>query len=351
MATHVWSEVDAALQREAYNPPPVATEPPPAAPEDETSSAESAVPAPAPDATPEPVESDAPEPEESPDDEETTAAEADETPAPEEPASPVSKDGLSPGIQKRFDRFTRQLRTTERKNLELETALNALRAQNETLTQLLGQQTKPTPAMPPAADTELTEEDFPTYGAYLRAVATQEAERIAEAKVQEALQKQREEAETKAVLEAQQRQVQQWNTSIKAAQARHQDYQEVIEAAGDMPVSHALKSGVEESPLGGELLYYLCTNPDEAERLSALPAPAMYRELGKLEAQLTPATEVTASPPARQTPRPAAPVRPSVRPTPIRPVGGQGTTLPTVDRGKLPFRDYEALRKKEQGLA
>ena len=352
MATHVFSEVHGALQREAYNPPPVATEPPPAAPEDETPSAESAVPAPAPDAPAVPDVSDAPEPE-SP--EEEAEAEADETPAPEDPASPVPKEGLSPGIQKRFDRFTRQLRTTERKNLELETTLNALRAQNETLTQLLGQQTKPAPATPQDTDTELKEEDFPSYGAYLRAVATQEAERIAERiaeeKVQAALQKQREEAETRAALEAQQARGKQWQDSVAAAQARHEDYDEAIDAVNDVPISQDLVQGVQESPIGGELYYYLATHPTDIQRLSTLPAPALYRELGKLEAQLSPATEAIDSSPARQTPRPAAPVRSSVRPTPIRPVGGQGNTLPTVDRSKLSFKDYEALRKKEQGLA
>jgi hypothetical protein len=361
MATYTFSEQHGDTMRQIYGwpmtPPPQTTSghaeaPPPAAeattespPVDNTGSAPVANVTPE---TPEPAPE--PEPEPPPDEEEPAAApeEPDETPT--EPSVP--QESLSPGIQKRFDRFTRRVRGLERENLTLEAQLSQERAKNETLTQLLGQApTTPRPASPtpPAQETLLREDDFPTYGEYLHAVVVQEAERISTAKIAEVLEQQRQEAHTQAQLSQRQTQLQQQRASVAAAKARYADYDEVLGAVRDIPTSQALVDAVQESPVLGELSYYLASHLEDVQRLSQIQSPTqLSRELGKLEARLSAEEPASVSSDAPSRARPAPGVPPPPRLTPMRPVGGQSNTQPVLDWGKVPFKDYEKKREREE---
>lgn len=341
MAVHLHSEEHGETMRQAFNWPPAS--PAPAAPEAEASAADPAESAPAPDTPPDPVPApppDTPEEEDVPPEEEEGEGEE----APAQAASP--SDTLSPGIQKRFNRFTRQLRDREREILRQDQTITELRAQMATLTQLVGQQ-RPANDDPQTPPQDLREEDFSSYGEFARAVARQEARREAQALIEAEMARQREARQAEAALQAQQSLVQQWQAALGKARERYEDFDEVVTEAQDIPVSEAVVKAVQQSAEGGVLYYYLATHPDEAARLSTLSESAAYREVGKLEVQLSADPPASPSPPVRVAPTPRPPARSTPAVRPITPVGGSANALPAVDRGSLAPRDYYKLREKE----
>jgi hypothetical protein len=73
------------------------------------------------------------------------------------------------------------------------------------------------------------------------------------------------------------------------------------------------------SDIGPDLAYYLGSNPQEAHRISQLPAYLQAKEIGKLELKLE------SNPPAKRTSSAPAPINP------ITPTGGGGGRYDTTD--------------------
>ena len=92
-------------------------------------------------------------------------------------------------------------------------------------------------------------------------------------------------AADKAAAEAQ-RIAAEWQKKVKKASKEIEDYDEVTEAAADMPISYALRDAIVDSDIGPRMHYYLAQNPELVEEMNAMPVAKMHRYFGKLEARL-----------------------------------------------------------------
>ena len=177
-----------------------------------------------------------------------------------------------------------------------------------TVTEELVLKGKPQEAAPrQATDDAPKREQFDDYESYLEARAEYRADR----KVEERFSKEREqqrasqaEVEQRTVIERFQKAIQEESKAIS-------DFEDVL-SASDAPMTKAMSEAIVNSDIGPKLAYHLAKNPDEAERIAALPAARQAVEIGRLEAKLsdTPTTE-------------AKPKTPSRAPEPIKPVSGK----------------------------
>lgn len=177
----------------------------------------------------------------------------------------------------------------------------------------------------PQADEAPKRENFESYEDYIEA----RAEWRAEQKVQAALaqQAQRQQQQTQANSQAQQ--VQRFQAQLQEVAKTLPDFQSVMEAADEVPLTQAMRDAILESEVGALLTYHLAKNPAEAQRISSLSATAQIKALGAIEASLS------------RKPEPQV----SKAPTPITPIsGGKGGV---VDPSKMSMDDYAAWRKKQ----
>ncbi len=114
----------------------------------------------------------------------------------------------------------------------------------------------------------------------------------------------------------------------KAAEKYH-DFDEV--ALGDhVTITKSMAEAIAESDVGGEIAYYLGSNPDEAAKIAQLSTDtAVGRAIAKLEAKLSTTPVATKAPP------------------PIVP-GGTKAPLKS-DTFNLPWDEFKAKRRKELG--
>jgi len=80
----------------------------------------------------------------------------------------------------------------------------------------------------------------------------------------------------------------QFESSVQSARQRYEDYDDVMATAReqDLRVPRDLGQALMESPVGADVLYYLCTNPAEVERITALSTTRALAEIGKLEGRI-----------------------------------------------------------------
>lgn len=94
---------------------------------------------------------------------------------------------------------------------------------------------------------------------------------------------------------------------METARGKIDDFDEVL-SDSTSPSSPVLNQALTHSDMGPELLYHLCKNPKEAQRIVKLPPQRVFIEIGKLESKLT-------SQPIRtsKAPTPSKPVKPSAQ--------------------------------------
>lgn len=80
-----------------------------------------------------------------------------------------------------------------------------------------------------------------------------------------------------------------WQAKEQAALTRLPDYEDKV-SRGQWACSQDMATAIKESDVGPDLAYHLASNPDEARRIAALSPHSQIREIGRLEAQLTPAS-------------------------------------------------------------
>lgn len=115
---------------------------------------------------------------------------------------------------------------------------------------------------------------------------------------------------------------------------QHADFEEVIEAVGDLPLSPVIQSAILEN--GPEFQYELAKNPEELERINELSAFEAARALGRIEERI-----------AAKAAKPKEDKKiQSKAPQPINPTrSGAGTGAhKSVYDDTLSFKDYEKLR-------
>jgi hypothetical protein len=97
-----------------------------------------------------------------------------------------------------------------------------------------------------------------------------------------------------------------WNERVEEAKANPlmPDYEEVMAAAGTLPISQAMHVAILKSDRGPEIAYWLATNQDEAARIAQLEPLDAALALGEIKAGLKSPAPV--KPAAKALPKPAA---------------------------------------------
>ena len=227
--------------------------------------------------------------------------------APEGTADEEAKPKGKGGFQKRIDKLTQQVRTLQEQLASKETV-------------------KPAEETKPAVTTQGKPrlEDFSTYEDYTEALTEWKMDlKLAKLQEDQAKQRQQKEAESKTLT---------WNQRVESARSKYEDFDEVA-LDPDIPVSAAMAEVIQDSEAGPDLAYFLGQNPVEAARIATLSPIAAARELGKIEAKLTPAPDTK--------PKPAA----TPKPKPVTPLAGK--TAPTIDLNSdsISLREYRKLRE------
>jgi len=156
-------------------------------------------------------------------------------------------------------------------------------------------------AQPPAPPPEpLKPDNFADAQAY--------AEAIAERKAAELLAQRAAEAERTATLEA-------YHDREEEARTKYDDFEQIAYNP-KLPVTETMAQTIQASEIGPDVIYYLGSNPKEAERIARLNPLLQAREIGKIEAKLA------SNPPAKKT---------STAPAPIAPVTARTSGTPAYD--------------------
>lgn len=114
-----------------------------------------------------------------------------------------------------------------------------------------------------------------------------------------------------------------------------EDFEDVL-SASEAPMTPQMAEAIMHSELGPKLAYHLAKNPEEAERIAALPAARQATEIGRLE------TKIESAPP---------PKKPSNAPAPIAPVGGKDIKAdaepdPKDQKAWIDWRNRSELKKR-----
>jgi hypothetical protein len=245
-------------------------------------------------ATPEPAK---------PVEESKPAAETTEPAKPEEPKQEDESEDKPKkgGINKRFSDMTREIRAEKERADRLQRELEALK-----------QTSPPGPKQEPESEPQL--DKFSDYDAYTRALARWQAKQIVteELSARESAAKEATAKEERDIIHGE------WEQRA----ARHLDsdpeFEDAIQAIGPLVTQRGVADVIKQSEVGPQMVSYLYQHQDEAVKILQAGSPlAIARELGKLEAKLSPATppQAAAKPAAPALPKPPAVV--SNHPAPV----------------------------------
>lgn len=123
-----------------------------------------------------------------------------------------------------------------------------------------------------------------------------------------------------------------YNQRVQEAAVRIPDFVDVVGKA-DISISDVLRDALMDSDHGPDIVYRLAKNPDEAARLSQMGEREMYRELGRMEAMMTPARAPAAAP---------APVARTTSAPPPAATNVPGGAPPNTDPNTMPLSEFEA---------
>ena len=214
----------------------------------------------------------APAPEQAPTAEPVAATDTPPEPTPTEASKTFTQEELDAIVGKRLAR--------EQRKWEREQAQKA--------------KSQPVPTEPLKAD------DFADTQTY--------ADALAERKAQELLAKRDAEAERAATLDA-------YHDREEEARNKYDDFEQVAYNP-KLPVTETMAQTIQATDNGPDVIYYLGSNPKEAERIARLSPLLQAREIGKIEAKLGD------NPPAKKT---------STAPAPIAPVTARTSGAPAYD--------------------
>ena len=145
---------------------------------------------------------------------------------------------------------------------------------------------------------DLSPDQFNSYDDY--------AEALAERKAEELIAQREAQRETQALQE-------QYYEREEGIRDKYDDFDQVAYNP-NLSVTEYMAQSIQASEVGPEVLYWLGSNPKEADRIARLNPILQAKEIGKIEASLT------SNPPVRKTstaPAPIAPVTPRASGTPV----------------------------------
>jgi len=198
-----------------------------------------------------------------------------ETPNEQEAAKTFSQEELDAIVGKRL---AREQRKWEREQAQRQADLQALRA----------------PVDIPSQEYFNSPEDY--------------ADALAERKAEELVAR-RESAKQQSVL------LEQYQTKEEEARDKYDDFEQVAYNP-NLPVTDVMAQTIQASDIGPDVIYYLGSNPKEAQRIAQMAPYMQAREIGRLEARLSD------NPPTRRT---------STAPAPIAPVTARTKGTPAFD--------------------
>ena len=201
-------------------------------------------------------------------------------------------------LNKRFDKVTKRAQDAEAKARELEERLRGYEAGNN---QQPIQETVKAEGKPQASQ-------FNDAFEYAEALAEWSAENALK-------QRDAEEANRKAK-EAQEQVLKTWNEKIAKAKADLPDFDAMVQSSS-ITVSDEIRDSILESDVGPQLLYFLASDEDFAQKLTEMPVVKALREIGKLEARF----EAKEEKPSKAEKKKEI-VSSSKAPEPIRPLSG-----------------------------
>jgi len=201
----------------------------------------------------------------------------------ETPETPAEQEATKTFTQEELDAIVGKRLAREQRKWEREQAQRAAEQEARRTTQSYD---------------DLSPDQFNSYDDYAEALAERKAEElIAQREVQrqsQALQEQYYERE-------------------EGIRDKYDDFDQVAYNP-NLPVTEIMAQSIQASDVGPEVLYWLGSNPKEADRIARLNPILQAKEIGKIEASLT------SNPPVRKTstaPAPIAPVTPRASGTPV----------------------------------
>jgi len=199
------------------------------------------------------------------------------------PETPIEQEAPKSFTQEELDaivgkRLAREQRKWEREQAQRQADLQALRA----------------PVDIPSQEYFNSPEDY--------------AEALAERKAEDLVAR-REAAKQQTVL------LEQYQTKEEEARDKYDDFEQVAYNP-NLPVTDMMAQTIQASDIGPDVIYYLGSNPKEAQRISQMAPYLQAREIGRLEVKLSD------NPPTRRT---------STAPAPIAPVTARAKGTPAFD--------------------
>jgi hypothetical protein len=215
-----------------------------------------------------------------------------------------SDENLSAGVRKRIDKERWKRGELERENAELKAKLaNQDTEPAKQKTAPAATKDDPRPVRPKLSDFENYEEYDAKIDEY--------QEQLTDWKVREVKRKDAAEAEETRRREVAETQTSTWKSREADFVKAHSDYETKLKTLEfpDSPAVPAVRQALLESEVGPAVLYHLASNPDQAKALLALSAASAVRELGKIEAQISPkSTPETETRKTTNAPKPPAKV-------------------------------------------
>ena len=200
-----------------------------------------------------------------------------ETPAEQEASKTFSQEELDAIVGKRLAREQRKWEREQAQRLETVQAQKVATPQSD-----------------------LSPDQFNTYEDY--------ADALAEYKAEELLARRETARQHQDLLEH-------YHDREEAARDRYDDFEQVAYNP-KLSITEAMAQSIQASDNGPDVLYYLGSNPKEADRIARLSPILQAKEIGKLEAGMA------SSPPVRKT---------STAPAPIAPVTARASGAPIYD--------------------
>lgn len=292
------------------------------------------------------------------DDDTPTDAEASEA------GAKLAKLAKKSRLQTRINELVRDKSTTQRERDEARRELAAAREQLAALQKDLktAPPAEPDKAAPAAVKEEPGEEpkedDFPTYGEYLKALTKHHADaavRSARQQWETERENERRQAQAEAAKADIERRRKAFQDREAKAAERYADYFDVKEKSKDLEIGETVLDYLNESEIGPDLIYYFANNPDEAAQLASLSPRNALLALGRLEARHQAGTLNTASSdenddeaddsaqetPEAPEPKKRIPVSGAPEPTPVL---KSSVTTPEKDPNKMSFQEFKAWR-------
>ncbi len=130
-----------------------------------------------------------------------------------------------------------------------------------------------------------------------------------------------------------------FSKTLTEAKLKYSDFDDVVKAKGDVRLDNLTVLAIKDSPLGGEITYYLAKHSDELEKLNDMLPNQRVKFIDKLERDLLKLDD------ADDVVEAVKPLAKKKAPEPITPVSG---TNASVNVSPKDFESYRAKRRAEQ---